>query len=409
MLRGAAPAGPVEEDLDDDDLDAFAESRAVLVAPGGRAVPLYPLFPAVSDQEPLSLYDGHHGVRVQARQAAEERGYIYYLGTHQRRLDGSSWERLRELLAGREISFFLTKEDTAPWTVADNASDYSHRTLDELLGGKYFPACYVPFAELERHFDAFLQVPDTTAWPGDTTRRRHVNGFLLVGVAGAGKTAILARQVERLLQSPGNDEAGRVNPNLVLFLRGNGLALRPAGVSLFRDVIEKLGTAAGPSGFSSFRELLDHLHGRWKQDRVPGRRLVLVLDALNEAPFTEAVVREALEMVGTAACYPWCKIVLSIRQEWIALWYARLDASETGPLATLWPFLYAPDREAAEDDWDPSPRGVERPPVVALGPFTAEHAALAYTTVPGGGPGCTAASRQSSAISWATWPGRGPT
>src|SRR5207253_1205426 len=75
-LRGAAPSGPALEDLSEDEAAAFAESRAVLVAPAGMVVPLYPLFNPVSEQEPLSLYDGHYGIRVQTQQTAEERGYV---------------------------------------------------------------------------------------------------------------------------------------------------------------------------------------------------------------------------------------------------------------------------------------------------------------------------------------------
>ncbi len=86
--------------------------------------------------------------------------------------------------------------------------------------------------------------------------------------------------------------------------------------------------------FSSFRELFDHLHARWKQDRVPDRRLILVLDALNEAPFAEKVVREALDLVGLVACYPWCKVVISTRQEWLSLWSGKLGAQEASPLRT---------------------------------------------------------------------------
>ena len=100
----------------------------------------------------------------------------------------------------------------------------------------------MPFTDLEQHFERFLRVPAPERWPAETTRRRYINGLVLIGLAGAGKTAFLARQVEILLQQPG-EAMDRENPNLVLFLRGNGIALRPEGMSLFRDVAEKLGIA----------------------------------------------------------------------------------------------------------------------------------------------------------------------
>jgi hypothetical protein len=214
---------------------------------------------------------------------------------------------------------------------------------------------------------------------------RSVNGFVLIGLAGAGKTAFLARQVETLLQQPG-EAMGRENPNLVLFLRGNGIALRPEGMSLFRDVAEKLGIAVegattrarSGGGFSSFRELLEHLHSRWKQDRLPGRRLILVLDALNEAPFAEKVIQKALDMVGVAACYPWCKVVVSTRQEWLSLWSGKLDAQEKSPLEELRPFLYVTEEDRRAGAGTPGSAADPGPPVVALEPWSEVQTQVVY-------------------------------
>lgn len=380
-LRGVRPGEPAEMDLDDATVAAFEESPAILVGPASPPMPLYPLFQRIALEEPLYLYDGHYGIRVGTRHSVEERSYIYFLGVHHRAEDASarSADRLRELLARRNISFSLTKDQAAPWTIADSAADYSRRTLFDLVGTKYFPACYVPFRDLERHLAAFLPQPalEISNWGPDTTRKRFVAGLVLVGLAGSGKTALLAHLVERLLARP-EDEAGRDNPNLVLFLRGNGVALRPGGMSLFADVAEKLGLAvegaatraSGKGGFSSFRELLDHLHGRWKQDRVSGRRLILVLDALNEAPFAEQVIREALEMIGTAACYPWCKLILSTRQEWLSLWSAKQGAQETSPLEELRPWLYA---DNSESEW-----GKQAPPIVTVETLRKDQAREVY-------------------------------
>jgi tetratricopeptide (TPR) repeat protein len=149
-------------------------------------------------------------------------------------------------------------------------------------------------------------------------------------------------------------------------------------MSLFRDVAEKLGVAVegaplrahSGSGFSSFRELLDHLHRQWRNDRVPGRRMILVLDALNEAPFAEQVIREALALVKVAACFPWCKVVLSLRQEWLGIWFGKMGGQEISPLEEARPFLYVAE-PAGE-------RGIQGPPIVPLEPFTAEQAAAAY-------------------------------
>jgi tetratricopeptide (TPR) repeat protein len=384
-LRGATPGEPDFTELSDDLIAALAESSAVLTVPGHRPQPLYPLLNPVNEQEPLFLYDGHYGIRVGVKQAVEEHSYVYYLGTQHRAEDAPACDRLKELLAARRIHFFLSKDKTAPWTIADSATDYSQRTLNGLLGSKYFPPCYLPFADVEQHVQRFLTIPtDPKSWPSDTTRPRYVNGLVLIGLAGSGKTNLLAHQVEQWLAVP-EELAKRESRNLVLFLRGNGIAPRPEGMSLFRDVAEKLGVAvtaavardtAKPSttaGFSSFRELLAHLHGQWKNDRVEGRRLILVLDALNEAKFAETVIDEALEMIAVAASYPWCKIILSTRQEWLSLWSRKMGAQEKSRLEELRPWLYV-----VEQPGEREPTRQKGPPVVTLEPFTAEQAAEVY-------------------------------
>ena len=285
MLRGVQP-GPAEVlDLDDDLADAFADSPAVLVGPDGRAGPLFPLLNPQpegrpeDERETIYLYDGHYGARVETKGAAVEKGYIHYLGVHHRVMDTPACARMQELLARRKVEFYLPKEKVAPWTIAETAADYSRNlTLAEMLGRKYLPQCYVPFPELERHFAAFLAAKPPRV------------GLVLTGPAGSGKSAFLAHQVERLMAPPAGvkdpqDYDVRAHPNLVFFLRGSGILQPEGGVSLERDVAEKLGVSARPGhGIATFGELLQHLNERWKQDRVKDRRLILVLDGLNEAP-----------------------------------------------------------------------------------------------------------------------------
>jgi tetratricopeptide (TPR) repeat protein len=385
VLRGATVPPWQDADLPEDEAAAFAESPAILRVPGQAAVPLYPLVKAALEQEPLLLYDGHYGIRVEGRQGVGERSYIYYLGTRDHEQDSAACDHLKAMLAQRQIDFFLDKQGTAPWTIADSARDYSRRTLDDLVGTKYFPACYLPVQYLEEALTAFLRVPDPGTWGRERTRPRYINGFLLIGAAGAGKTAFLARQVEQLLAQT-QDDAGRENPNLVLFLRGNALTVAPGGVSLFRDVAERLGVAVQGAtlgarrgdGFTSLRELLSHLDQRWGQDRVLGRRCILVLDALNEAPFPEPVLREALTLIELAACYPWCKVVCSIRQEWLGVWTGKLGAQELDPIEALRPYLYVPARPETADGRGPAGRGRAGPPVATLEPLSEAEAAEVY-------------------------------
>jgi tetratricopeptide (TPR) repeat protein len=445
-LQGAVLADPVEEKLSGELERAFRdECETVLVGPGGRIAPLYPLAKPMPDQadpavlaeaERLFLYDGHYGKIVQPKPPIE-RSFINYLGIHHRAADSASCERLKTLLDARRISFLLDKADTAPWTIADNAADFSRRTLADLLGSKYFPECYVPFEELEQHFAQFLGRPlERSHWPKDTTVKRYIHGFVLAGLAGAGKTAFLARQVERMVNphlrsqfregeppcEPTSDSARteprppearhadsdrtsaaadgppgvagtplrhqqtlapHENPNLVLFLRGQAVLVRPSGtgVSLFHDIAEKLGVALEGStvkqrkegGFSSMSELLAHLHAKWRDDKLEGRRMVLVLDALNEAPYTENVVKEAIGLIELAACYPWLKVVVSLRQEWLGVFAGKLGFQEADPIEAVRPFLYT-----VEPEEEGSRLGRRPPPVVDMKVFDAGQAKLVY-------------------------------
>ncbi len=380
---------PVEEELElkDGIEELFEESCVIMKGANGKATPLYPFFKVLAETDPVTLYDGHYGVRVKTRQTLEERSYIYYLGMHNRTKDSSPCDRLKELLENRKIDFFLKKSNIYPWTIADTAYDYSLRTLNELKGTKYFPECYLPFIEIENSFIQFLKTPDTTNWPKDLERRRYVNGFILTGAAGAGKTAFLAHEAEKLLMS-GRGNAERENPNLILFLRGNGIVLRPDGMSLFKDIAEKLGVAVTGTkatlnkkkdeGFSSFRELLMHLHSGWKDDRVPGRRFIIILDALNEAPFAEKVIKEALEIISVAASFPWCKVVVSIRLEWLGLWQGKIGAQEKNPIEELRPYLYHLQKKEINIQETRQISQNEEPPYINIEPLTLEQAATVY-------------------------------
>jgi tetratricopeptide (TPR) repeat protein len=347
VLRGHQPPPAAAGPLDDDRFLAFGEAPAILCRPWGAPVPLYPLLRPDPAREPLLLYDGHYGIRVGDRGQSGS-AYLYYLGVYDREKDPGPVARLRELLAARHISYDLPKEDVAPWTIADSAADYTQGTLTSL------------FADLDRVFERFLQLPPSSL----------VCGFLLAGAAGSGKTAFLAHHVARLTRA-GERLSQRENPNLVLFLRGNGLYPREHGeVSLFRDVAEKLGAAVGGKGVGSFAELFDQLHKGWAKDKVAGRRFLLVLDAVNEAPFPEKVLREALEVVQLAGRYTWCKVVISTRQEYVGVLHGKLDANAKDPIEQARRHLFDPHEER--------PDGQRRPPLVTVEPTTPEQAGQIY-------------------------------
>ncbi len=83
-------------------------------------------------------------------------------------------------------------------------------------------------------------------------------------------------------------------------------------------------------------------------------------------------------MVGVAACYPWCKVVVSTRQEWLSLWSGNLGAQEQSPLEELRPFLYVTEQGQRAGTGAPGSAADAGPPVVALDPFTEAHIQAVY-------------------------------
>ena len=198
-----------------------------------------------------------------------------------------------------------------------------------------------------------------------------------------GENRLPGAAVEALLGEP-TASGDRENPNLVMFLRGDGIAPRTE-MSLFRDLAEKMGIAVEGTvarGLVPWR--LWNVPGAYGAPAPamaagpgPGSALILVLDALNEAPYAERIIREALDMVGVAACFPWCKVVFSIRQEWMSLWAGKMGLQEAKPLEELRPFFHLPWPGWAGCRTGGARRD-EGPPVVMLEPFSEAQAEEVY-------------------------------
>jgi hypothetical protein len=304
-LRGSQPGPVAEERLTPAWLAALATSEAALAGPDGSVVPLFPFFHPLLRHEPIYLSDGDSGPRG-GRKANGDEGHVVYVGVQHKLLHPDTAAAVRRLFEARRLRSVKSVRQTALWAVAE-AADLESRchTLDFLIqSGKYLPACYVPFESLERHFERFAGVLPATAAAGTTSGAAYVNGLVLTGSAGAGKTAALARLAERLL-GPEPDPA---NPAVVLYLHGDRLDVRGPDRTLFHVVAEKLGVAVpgdpvptDDGVFTDFAGLLAHWTGATPTTGSPGRRLFLLLDALNEAPHLGQVLAEALDLVREAA------------------------------------------------------------------------------------------------------------
>jgi hypothetical protein len=194
--------------------------------------------------------------------------------------------------------------------------------------------------------------------------------------------------VEELLREgveEGQDPERR-GRNLVFFIRGDALDLS-LGRTLFHNLAERVGlrvqvveVAAGRDrrdvGFVNFDDLFRLLDGRWSQDRVrQDRRLVLVLDALNECPQPERALRETLELIATASAYPWCKVIATVRAEFVSILRGRLEGlTAPDPFEAVRRYLYVPER--AEPSVGISMAGP--PPGVVLERLSEDKAAQIY-------------------------------
>jgi hypothetical protein len=83
-------------------------------------------------------------------------------------------------------------------------------------------------------------------------------------------------------------------------------------------------------------------------------------------------------MVGVAACYLWCKVVVSTRQEWLSLWSGKLGAQEQSPLEELRPSLYVIEPDQRTGTGAPGSAADPGPPVVALEPLSEAHTQTVY-------------------------------
>jgi len=401
LLRGPEPAGAQElQELGDADEwePALTQSAVALRVPDRRVLPMSPLF-TVGAQSPVGLYDGHFILEA----AGAGRGgstvrqrHVYYLGSgHDRWADPDAIDMLVDRLSRRCVQWRVSKEKLAPWTIVDTLRDGTVAALGDLLGRKYFPECHVDREDMQREFQAFLTADDPSPgahWGPSTPVGRpaaRVSGLVLAGAAGTGKTAWCCRVVEHLLaegtRRDAREDQSREGRNLVLFLRGDMVPARAGRQDrLLATILERMGLRDGD--FASFDDLFSHLDRKVRQDRIPGRRLVFVLDALNEvAVDPEGCFREALDLVRSAARHPWVKVLITIREEFLGVLHGKAGGQEKRVFFGSEPCLYVRrDQERGHPG--------SRAPVVVLHPLTMDEAREAYRRYHGRGlvdrPGC---------------------
>ena len=366
MMVGAHEPFP-EMALTDPAIEAlFDDSSLVVRGPDNAALPLYPLFLgqeilAEGYQEPLLLFAGHT-----QRNAA-------YLGVRCRAESQEAFERYENLLATKHISPLLTRESMKPWQVADWAREATLGVVENLRGVKYFPEFYqerraAGTVELEGDKRQITGIDDAVErW----LAAGKESALIVAAEAGSGKTSLFCRLSEQLLGT-GVAQSERSHDDCVLLLLG--AAVRE-GQNLFDLIRLGLGVSAASGGIAQFNELLSIWQrvSREEDAAHESRRLMLLVDAVNEAWEPKALLEEIAGLAAAAAAAnkqagrAFVRLLISVRAERIETLQARwAERSDT-------PFLQYPENFAHFED----ARG-QLAPYLSLRAFTEAEAAAAY-------------------------------
>ncbi len=190
--------------------------------------------------------------------------------------------------------------------------------------------------------------------------------LLIVGAGGAGKTTLaarLARSLARLPMTDADEPLADANGALVAFLSGRNAYAGPEGEpvarSLARTILRRLGVRE--DAFASLHELLSALD---EPTAAEGRRVVLVLDAIDEADDFDGLVAALDELLPALERHPSLRLCVTMRtSSFRALGQGR------GPraLENVGHFLSFP-----------SGRGDALVPYLEVRPFTPDELARAY-------------------------------
>lgn len=301
----------------------FSKSSVVAIAED-EVVGIHPLFLAF-DPETAAGVGGSGGLieDLYLIDGLSERKVVGLGVLNWKNLADPLCAEVRSRFAVRQVEFGLIRQQTKPWTLADWTAARSSRRLADMTGRKYFPAFYLE----RRGVDDFLRLSLAIDVPSGATPSPKGRALLLLGEAGAGKSSILARLVERLLyvaEEAAPVEAGRRlesyeekrgSRDVVIFLSGADAYPRDRSLpadQLLSEAVTRQGEVKRGE-FGSLADFCQELSKSVEEDRQKGRKVWIILDAINEADrFTDLV--EALDsFLPEVEQYPWLRLVVSMR------------------------------------------------------------------------------------------------
>jgi hypothetical protein len=291
--------------------DAFADSEVVARTPTG-SLAVHPLVaPLTMDGEgaegPTCLVDGMTGrVDLGLVDGVTEQSAIL-MGV-QRFVDSPELgDALRRALERKGVALRVGDRRLDPHMIAHLATSASRDQLAVLRGRKYFPDCYVE----RRRLDSTLR--EQLGRPGEA--------LLLLGEAGTGKSSLLARLVEEQVGGdPGSEERpalptqGEGGPEIVVYLQGRTAFPSDAAAPGARLLCEAVCRQAGiqRSKLQTLLDLFTALDERGMR-AAPGARLLLVIDALNEADRFRDLARALDDALPCVVRFPWLRLIVSVR------------------------------------------------------------------------------------------------
>ena len=256
----------------------------------------------------------------------------------------------------------MRREDVPPGPCCTRPTTSPAGLWRTRFGKKYLPSCYLDRPRLSEPLRQFV------AAPGTPPAR-----FCCRGARAAARRPCCATSWN-CWPTHARDHAESREPaqdGPVFFLRGDGIiAELDGGNLLLANLLHKMGVKQG--AFASFGEFFAHLASQRVKDHVAGRRMVLVLDALNEAPQSSRILQEALEMVAAAREHVWLRIALSARSEFLDVWRGLGESTVPSPFHAVRPLFVTPPDDPL------NPLAPEDPPAWVVPGFTKDEAATVY-------------------------------
>ncbi len=206
---------------------------------------------------------------------------VIYLSSSGEHLEKSSrFQHWKELLAQKQmdIEWADTKNLTLD-TLHAIGKHISASGIQALIASaKYLREATIPRQDLNELLDSFSF--------GD------LNGFVLGGESGIGKSTLLAQK----------SEEWQVEGHMVTFYRGSALNRSDIANKFLRDCALKV---------NYFEDFLSVIHPVILQ---ADKKCYLIIDALNEyAGDLNELIKSVENMVAQASNYPWFKIIVSVR------------------------------------------------------------------------------------------------